>query len=322
MRHYTQLTSEQRYQIFALHKAKNTLTRIAEIIGVHKSTVCRELKRNSGERGYNAKQAQIFTDTRRQAKVTRRLTQAHWEIVDAYIKQEWSPEQTSVYLRDKLSFEVSHERIYQHIYHDKKHGGDLHKHLRCQKERRKRYGTYSRRGQIFNRISIDDRPAIVNEKSRFGDVEVDTVIGKNHKEALVTIVDRKTKLALIKKVASKSAEVVKNAIIELLWPYRSVLHTITADNGKEFAFHQEIAKELGVQFYFAHPYASWERGLNENTNGLIRQYCPKGSSFENVNDATTKLIMDRLNNRPRKTLGMRTPIEALLDELKGVALTS
>ncbi|HAD0290371.1 TPA: IS30 family transposase, partial [Salmonella enterica subsp. enterica serovar Typhimurium] len=259
MRRYSQLTSEQRYQIFALHKVENTLTKIAEIIGVHKSTISRELRRNRGAKDYLPEQAHSFALERRKGKVVKRLTQAHWHIIEDYLRQDWSPEQISGRLRTDLSLEVSHERIYQYIYENKANGGTLYKHLRCQKIRRKRYGSYSKRGQILNRVSIEERPAIVEEKTRYGDFEVDTVIGKNHKEALVTLVDRSTKYMLIKKVANKSAEAVKNAIIELLLPYKGALHTITADNGKEFAYHEDIAKALGIEFFFAHSYASWER---------------------------------------------------------------
>jgi IS30 family transposase len=203
---------------------------------------------------------------------------------------------------------ISHERIYQYVLADKKSGGTLYQHLRhSNKKRKKRYGSHDRRGQLKNRISIDERPKIVDKKTRIGDWEIDTVIGKNHKGALVTIVDRVSKVTVIEKVATKHADGVTDATIKGLLPY--IVHTITGDNGKEFAGHEWIAKALDTNFYFAHPYSSWQRGCNENTNGLIRQYVPKGSSFDHLTNKDAKKIMGRLNNRPRKSLGYRTPNE-------------
>ncbi len=164
-------------------------------------------------------------------------------------------------------------------------------------------------GQIRGRVSIDERPAIVNAKQRIGDWEIDTIIGKNHKGVLLTAVERKSKFTLIKKLANKKADRMANATVNLLGPYQKKVFTITSDNGKEFANHDRIAKELKTGFYFAHPYHAWERGLNENTNGLIRQYFPKKSSFDNITDDQVQMVMNRLNNRPRKTLGFATPIE-------------
>lgn len=215
---------------------------------------------------------------------------------------------------------MSHERTYQHIYADKACGGTLHKHLRRKKKYGKRINGKSPRGQILHRISIDERPSVVDTKERVGDWEVDTVIGKGHKQAIVSLVERKTKTTLIRKVEKRTAGNVKNAIISMLKPFKGLVHTITADNGKEFAMHREIAKELKTDFYFAHPYASWERGLNENTNGLIRQYFPKKSSFTELADKDMEQVMDQLNNRPRKTLRFRTPNEVLYEHLVALHL--
>jgi IS30 family transposase len=211
-------------------------------------------------------------------------------------------------LKAELDILISHERIYQHIWTDKRHGGTLYTHLRqSNKKRKKQYGSKDKRGQIRNRVSIDERPAIVAEKTRIGDWEIDTVIGQNHQGALVTIVDRVSKFTLMKKVDSKHAEVVTAATIILLQPYLDKTLTITADNGKEFAGHEAIKEQLSANVYFAHPYCSWERGLNENTNGLIRQYFTKGSSFENITDDEVEAVMNKLNHRPRKTLKFKTP---------------
>jgi IS30 family transposase len=309
MSNYKQLNQAQRYQIEILQKAGKNQKQIAELLGVSESTISRELKRNQGKKGYRPKQAQIKTDNRKkQAAKVLKMTPALILLIEARILLDWSPEQVSGQLKDELGILISHERIYQHIWTDKLHGGTLHTHLRQHhKQRKKKYGSKDKRGQIRNRVSIDERPAIVAEKTRIGDWEIDTVIGQNHQGALVTIVDRVSKFTLIKKVDSKHAEVVTAATISLLQPYLDKTLTITADNGKEFAGHETIKEQLGANVYFAHPYCSWERGLNENTNGLIRQYFTKGSSFENITDGEVEAVMNKLNHRPRKTLKFKTP---------------
>jgi IS30 family transposase len=242
-------------------------------------------------------------------------------MIESYVRQDWSPEQISGWLSKEQRQQVSHERIYQYIYADKQAGGTLHQHLRCRKVRRKRYGSYDRRGQIEGRRSISSRPSIVAEKRRIGDWEADTIIGQNHQQAIVSVVERKSKLTLLKKVAHRTSEAVEQALAELLKPFQERCHTITSDNGKEFANHQAIAESLQAAFYFAHPYSSWERGLNENTNGLVRQYFPKKSSFSKITDRDVQQVMDRLNNRPRKRLGYKTPNQVFFKE-KPIALTT
>ena len=317
MRNYKQLNQAQRYQIEILKKAGKNQKEIAELLGVSPSTICRELKRNTGQKGYRPKQAQIKTDKRRkEAAKALKMTPALILLIEAGILMDWSPEQISGWLKNNQGISISHERIYQHIWTDKRHGGTLYKHLRqSNKKRKKQYGSKDKRGQIRNRISIDERPAIVAEKTRIGDWEIDTVIGQNHQGALVTIVDRVSKFTLIKKVASKHAEAVTAATILLLQPYLDKTLTITADNGKEFAGHETIKEQLNADVYFAHPYHSWERGLNENTNGLIRQYFTKGSSFENITDDEVEGVMNKLNHRPRKTLNFKTPHAVFFAEL-------
>lgn len=309
MNKYSQLTEVQRYQIEALKKAEKNQKEIATIIGVTASTICREFKRNTGQRGYRPKQANIKALIRRKEAVKSvKMTTALITLIETKIKLDWSPEQVAGWLDREKEIKISHERIYQHVWADKFDGGELYKCLRqSNKKRKKRYGSKDKRGQIRNRISIDDRPEVVSQKTRIGDWEIDTVIGKNHQGALVTIVDRKSKFTLIKKVDSKHAEVVTEATITLLTPYLDKTLTITADNGKEFAGHEQMTNELGAAVYFAHPYSSWERGLNENTNGLIRQYFTKGSSFESITDAQVEEVMEKLNHRPRKTLNYETP---------------
>jgi len=238
------------------------------------------------------------------------------------IREDWSPEQISGWLLSTRQLAVSTEWIYQHILSDKQSGGGLYLHLRCKKQRKKRYGTYSRRGQIPDQISIDQRPAIVDARTRYGDWELDTVIGKNHQQALVTLVERKSRLTLIAKVIRKTAENVSDSIVSLLSTLKPWVHTLTSDNGREFARHTYIAKKLKAKFYFAHPYASWERGLNENTNGLIRQYFPKKHDFTTITEYQVERVMDKLNNRPRKCLGFKTPNEVFFGIKPTVALAT
>lgn len=309
MNTYTQLIREERYQIYALKQAGHNQCEIAVMLGRHKATISRELSRNRGMRGYRPRQAHCLALKRRKAKVRPLFGGSIWAKVELLIRMDWSPEQISGRLRTEEGIRISHEHIYQYIYADKRAGGELYHHLRCKKKRRKRYGSYDRRGVIPNRISIDERPEIVAERSRVGDWEGDTVIGKNHQGALVTMVERKSLYTIIDAVARKTAAAVRGVIVSSLTPHKDRVYTLTYDNGKEFTEHEEIAKELNAKIYFAHPYSSWERGVNENTNGLIRQYFPKGRELITVAREEIEHAMDLLNHRPRKTLGFRTPYE-------------
>lgn len=297
---YTHLTQEERYQIYALKRAGHGQSEIAGILNRSPSTISRELRRNGGERGYRPKQAHSLA-RERQASNARQIDEATWRIAQAKLREDWSPEQISHHVA------ISHETVYQRIYADKKAGGTLWRHLRCQKQRKKRYGKTDRRGVIPNRQSIELRPLIVEERSRIGDWEADTIIGKNHKQAIVSLVERKSGFTLIRKVEHKTALAVSDVMTKLLRPHRSRVLTITSDNGREFAAHKTISKQLGASFYFAHPYASWERGTNENTNGLIRQYFPKNRDFTTITQREINMAMERLNNRPRKRLDYQTP---------------
>ena len=304
---YTQLTQGQRYQIYALLKTEHSQTKIAAVIGVNKSTISRELGRNRGRRGYRPKQAHRFAQQRRRKAVQRRISTETWALIDEKIRQDWSPEQICGWLKKNTATAVSHEWIYQHIYLDKRTGGDLHKHLRCQKKRRKRAGNNDRRGKIPNQISIEERPEIVEKRERLGDWEADTIMGAGKQGAIVTLVDRKSRFALLKRIARRTAAATEDAILELLKPYQVYTHTITCDNGKEFANHQQIAKTLQANVVFAHPYSSWERGTNKNTNGLIRQHFPKGLDFSSITDDQISFVKERLNDRPRKCLDFQAP---------------
>ena len=230
-------------------------------------------------------------------------------LVIRYLKKAWSPEQVSATLLIKHSLSLSFVRIYQYIELDRQNGGVLHAHLRFYgKKRRAKYGKKSK-VKIKERVSISDRPSIVDEKTRFGDLEIDTIIGKGRQGAITTIEDRASAFVKISIPTTKRAEDVEKETKRLLLPYRDRIHTITSDNGLEFANHKAIANTLDCAYYFFHPYSSWERGLNEYTNGLIRQYFPKGSSFTDITPERIQELENKLNHRPRKTLGWRTPYE-------------
>lgn len=273
----TQLTQAKRYQIAAFLPVEKMQKKIAATVGVSPSTLSRELQRNGGRENYDPDRAQQRATGLRQAaqkRIKMTFKVIHW--IESKIRLEWSPEQIANKMFSALGVTISHERIYQHIWQDKRRGGTLYKHLRQSGKKRKKQGS-------------------------------------KDKGALVTIVDRKSLFTFIAKVDSKHADGVTAATIELLKPYKDKLFTITADNGKEFAGHEKIAQQLDLKVYFAHPYSSWERGANENTNGLIRQYFPKGSSFEEITEDEVKKVMHRLNHRPRKTLNYKTPFEVFFE---------
>jgi len=311
---YRQLAREQRYQIKALMKQGHNQTQIAANIGCHKSTISRELKRNRGWKGYRPHQADELAYDRQCEAYRSRIAWKTWQEVERLLRQDWSPQQIAGRLKFEKQPTVSHECIYRYIYAEKRRGGTLHQHLRSQKKQRKRYSGYIRRGQIPNRTSIEKRPQIVARKGRFGDWEADTIVGARHKGGILSVVERKSKLTRLCKLATKAAAEMKDNTIELLASLAAKVHTITVDNGKEFCDHELIAAGLQARVYFAHPYASWERGLNENTNGLVRQYFPKKYEFAKIMDQDLQLVEDRLNNRPRKTLGYRTPNEVFFKQ--------
>ena len=312
---YTHLTQDERYQIAILAKAGHDKSEIARLMERHKSTIGREMTRNRGARGYRPKQAHASSPARiRAGENSPRVAAETGSIVDVKLAETWSPEQISGHLKVNRRATVSHEAIYQRIYTDKRAGGTLHRALRCQKVRRKRDGGHERRGTIPNQVSIDLRPAVVAERGRFGDWEGDLVIGAGQKQALVTLNERTSRYSLIAHVPFKTAQAVSDAMISLLTPFAACVHTLTTDNGKAFAQHERIAKQLGADFFFAHPYASWERGANENMNGLIRQFFPKKMAFESITLNDIELAMRRLNHRPRKCLGFKTPHEVFMKQ--------
>jgi IS30 family transposase len=274
--------------------AQHNVTKIAQLLGHDKSMISRELRRNAGCRGYRAKQA-CELSCKRSESSRNANTLAPWvkERANALLRLPWSPEQ----IAGKLP--VSHESLYLHVYADKAHGGTWWKNLRCQKQKRKRYASdRDRRGQIPNRRPLSERPAHIDKRLQVGHWECETVIGAAHKQAIVTVVERKSGYAVIAKGSNKTSDLVGSAIIQALKPFEARVKTLTYDNGKKFCGHAQIDQALGSTGYFARPFGSWERGSNENYNGLLRQYVPKKRAMANITDEEIRMIENRLNNRP------------------------
>lgn len=312
-------TVEQRYKLEVLLQQNVRKAEIAIELEKDLSSIYREINRNSDVRNavYKSDLANRKCSKRHKEKTKNQCFNLEVKnYVHDLLEADLSPEQiVGKSIKDGTSC-VSHETIYKYIWNDKKKGGDLYTHLRTQgKTYRKRGASKDKRGQIVGRTGIENRPKEVQEKQRFGDLEIDLVIGKDHKGALLTINDRATGMLQMKKIESKDAEIVKNATIELLQNWKPFLQTITSDNGKEFAKHQTIAVELEIDYYFANPYCSWERGANENLNGLVRQYFKKGSDFSLITDEQVERVVDKLNNRPRKRHQFYSPNEVYLQKI-------
>ena len=304
------LTREQRYTISAMRKQGCTQTMIARTIGKDKSVISRELKRNANPKGkYSFSYAQDMAEIRKERmKKPRRLTPLLRKKIIAMIQEDLSPQQ----IKGRLELEnqpfVSHETIYKIIRKDKADGGTLYKHCRHRLKHRKR--PVGEKITIKNRVSIDQRPEIVQLKQRFGDWEFDTIVGENNQGAILTMVERTTAFMMMEKLEhGKNAQELTKVAVRLLTAYIHHVHSITADNGTEFADHQTIAKLLKTSFFFTHPYSSWEKGLIENTNKLVRQYIPKKTNFNTLSNQDIKQIQYKLNNRPRANLNFYTPKE-------------
>lgn len=314
---YTQLSYEQRYVIETMLRSGSNSKCIADALGRSASTVTREVARNSTPRGlYRAAHAQMLADERSKEGHHKTKFSSSMEklIREKLGEHQWSPEQICGWCKRQGIDMVSHERIYQFIWQEKKAGGRLYMQLRHgSKKYRKRYGSYHRRGGIPDRVSIDERPPEVDTKERMGDWEIDLIVGGGHKGAILTLVERKSAFTLMADTQGKKAKEVARQTINALAPYKDRVLTITNDNGKEFAEHRHVAQKLQAKVFFAHPYASWERGLNEYTNKLIRQYLPKKADLRSVTPEQLQLITHQLNNRPRKNLGYRTPLEVLMN---------
>jgi IS30 family transposase len=310
---YRQLTPEERYMLAALRRQGLNQAEIARALGRHRSTVCREVRRNStrADGHYRAFTAQERTNGRRsRSRRSRRFSARDFALVEGLLCRQWSPEQVAGYLRRAGLLAISHETIYRHVWRDKKQGGALYTHLRgARKWRRKRYGAYDSRGRLAGKRLIGERPPEVETRREVGHWEADTVAGSGSKDCVATLVERKTGLVLIGKLADRTADSLSRRAISLIGQHGGRFETVTADNGTEFHDYKRIEGRTGAAFYFARPYHSWERGSNENANGLIRQYLPKGQSMAGLSQHQCNAIARKLNTRPRKRLGFKTPLE-------------
>jgi transposase, IS30 family len=309
---YRQLSPEERYMLAALRRQGLNQSEIARLLGRHRSTVCREVRRNStrADGRYRAFTAQERTNGRRsRSRRNQRFTASEFALVDELLCRQWSPEQVAGHLRHRGQLSISHETIYRHVWRDKKEGGLLYTHLRgARKRRRKRYGAYDSRGRLAGKRMISERPPEVEARGCVGHWEADTVMGAGSKDCVVTLVERRTGLMMVGKLSDRTAESLSRRLTRLIRGAGRV-ETVTADNGTEFHGYGRIERLTGATFYFARPYHSWERGSNENANGLLRQYLPKGMSMAGLSQQQCNAIARKLNTRPRKRLGFRTPLE-------------
>lgn len=313
---YIQLTSGERSILAHLKWQGLSMSEIARQLGRHKCTISREFGRNRSKDGdYRAYAAQKKANgRRRRSRKNQHFSGADFMLVDFYLRCFWSPEQIAGYLRLKRIMRISHETIYQHVWEDKAHYGDLHTNLRQASHLlRKRRRAYDSRGQLAGKRHISERPAAANDRSRFGHAEIDTVIGHGSKHCIVSLVDRKSGLTRIAKLNSRTTEEINEKTVQIIKRDPGRYRTITADNGTEFHAYEKIEKVTGVKFYFATPYHSWERPTVENTNGLIRQYLPKRKSMKKLTEEDCLAIETSLNTRPRKRFGFRTPEEVFYD---------
>jgi IS30 family transposase len=325
---YKHLTEHERYQIDDMRRDGFNQASIAKALKRQSSTVGRELRRNAGDRGWRPRQAQLKAAdrlcARGSANVKRASIAACSYAMKHLQKEQWSPEQITGRLALEGRETISHETIYQRILEDKNAGGTLYTHLRCKKKRKKRYGSVrSTRGAIPGRVDIDQRPAVVESRKRTGDWEGDTIIGAHDGGAVIaTMVERKSRFTCLAKAKNKTTVAVTNSINKRMLPIAAMIFTMTFDNGREFSLHAVMALVLSADVYFAKPYHSWERGLNENTNGLVRQYFPKRTRFDSITEYDLQRVARKLNNRPRKCLGYKTPFEVFSKscEKRGVAL--
>lgn len=313
---YRQLNVQERSALAALRALGLSVAEIGRQLGRHRSTIWRELRRNSApyDGGYRSARAHQRCHARRWR--TRRHSQfgaAQWARVEALLREEWSPEQVAGYLRRRRELRISHETIYRHIWADWKAGGTLHAHLRgARKNCRKRYRSYDSRGRLAGKRMIGERPAVVERRQQLGHWEIDTMMGQSlgqSSDCIVTLVERKSGYVAIGKLSARTVLQTNRAILALLRRHRGRVRTITADNGTEFHGYAALEAATGVRFYFATPHHSWERGTNENTNGLIRQYLPKGQSMADLTQDECDALADHLNNRPRKRHEYKTPNE-------------
>jgi IS30 family transposase len=311
---YHQLTAEERFLIAALRAEGISRPQIAGVLGRHRTTVWREVRRNAApyDGAYRSARAHERAGARRKrSRRNQQFGESELARVEALLREQWSPEQVSGHLRRSGEFSISHETIYRHVWRDLKAGGTLHLQLRCaRKACRKRYGHYDSRGRLAGKRPIGERPASVEKRRRLGHWEIDTMMGQSlgeSSECILTLVERKSGYVMIGKLAARTVEQASKATLALMRRHPGKFQTITSDNGTEFHGYRQIEAASAVKFYFATPHHSWERGTNENTNGLIRQYLPKGQSMASLTQPQCDLIAQQLNNRPRKRHAYKTP---------------
>jgi IS30 family transposase len=313
---YHQITPAERYTLGLLRKQGCSDAEIARITGRHRSTIGREFRRNvtAYDGAYRPEKAQEHANARRwMTRRKSRFGRSDWEVVEMLLRGRLSPEQIAGWLRRHQILQISHETIYLHIWRDKRRGGRLWQSLRQPFKRRKRYASNERRGRVDGKRHISERPRAVELRREIGHWEMDTVLGKGDQHCVVSLVERVSGAVLIGKLRRRTAAALNRRLIELIEAHPEIFKTITADNGTEFHSYADVEKRTGVPIYFATPYHSWERGTNENTNGLIRQYLPKGRSMKSVDQARCNAIASSLNNRPRKRHDFRSPLERLFD---------
>ena len=309
---YRQITSAERYSLGLLRQRGLSPAAIARFLGRHRSTITRELRRNSRADGfYRPSVADGRARARRShARRNQHFSATDFARVEQLLARQWSPEQIAGHLRGSHDLRISHETIYQHIWADRRRGGTLYLQLRgAQKRRRKRYGRYDSRGRLAGKRSITERPALVAARTQPGHWEIDTVQGASDRHCVLSLVERTTGYLVLGKLRAKSTAEVTRRTTQLIARERQPVRTITADNGTEFHDYATIEHATGTQFYFATPHHAWERGTNENTNGLLRQYLPKGQSMAHLTQRDCDRLARMLNSRPRKRLGYRTPEE-------------
>lgn len=311
---YIQITPGERYTLGLLRKQGFSNAEIGRFTGRHRSTIGREFERNYShyDGAYRHSIAQEKTNgRRRRSRRNSRFSASEWKLVTTLLAEKFSPEQISGWLRLFGVLEISHETIYGHLWRDKRRGGKLWRHLRQPYKRRKRYGSYEKRGRVAGKRHITERPAAVESRSQLGHWEMDTVLGTGSYHCIVTLVERASGVTLIGKLRRRNIAALNERVIELIQAHPGLFKTITVDNGTEFHGYEQIERATGVKIYFATPYHSWERGTNENTNGLIRQYLPKRTSMKRLTQHQCNVIATALNNRPRKRYGFLTPLDRL-----------
>lgn len=311
---YHQITAAERYTLTLLRRQGLCAAAIARILGRHRSTVGREVRRNTTHHDgwYRAEKAHSYATARRaRSRRNQRFGPAAWRLVQAGLAEEWSPEQIAGRFGREGILSISHETIYRHIWDDRARGGVLYLQLRgARKQRRKRYGRYDSRGRLAGKRSIADRPAAATTRTRLGHWEGDTVLGAGQAgPCVLTLVERKTGFVAVGKLQQRTGEQVNQRARRLIAAQPHPVRTITVDNGTEFHQYAALETQVAARFYFATPHHAWERGTNENTNGLLRQYWPKGESMAHLSEANCTRIATKLNRRPRKRLAYRTPEE-------------